>query len=238
MVANGGDVQNAPGFTIFPFVHEGQKHDVLRLGVGPGVLLMHELPGMTIQCLSLGRRIADAGFTVYLPLLVGQPGKRSVMMNWIKLCVSREFMLLSSHGNGPITEWLRALCRRIHAECKGPGIGFISMCLTGGFVLSTMLEPAVLAAVTSQPALPMFPLTESRRRAFTIPEGHLEQASSRRDIELLGLRFSEDKFCPRQRFDALQSSFDGRFTRIDIFSGNGNPHGINARAHRDRKSVV
>ena len=36
---------------------------------------MHELPGMTPPCLKLAARIRDAGFTVYLPLFFGRPGR-------------------------------------------------------------------------------------------------------------------------------------------------------------------
>ncbi|MGQ9869258.1 hypothetical protein [Leptodesmis sp.] len=36
---------------------------------------MHELPGMIPQCVDLGRAIARAGFTVFLPLLFGKPNQ-------------------------------------------------------------------------------------------------------------------------------------------------------------------
>ncbi|MDJ0719934.1 MAG: hypothetical protein QNJ54_37900 [Prochloraceae cyanobacterium] len=43
------------------------KRTVYKKGNGPGVILMHELPGMIPECVDLARRLADANFTVYLP---------------------------------------------------------------------------------------------------------------------------------------------------------------------------
>ena len=39
-----------PGFDHFEFTHDGKTKTVYRRGQGRGVLLMHELPGMTPQC--------------------------------------------------------------------------------------------------------------------------------------------------------------------------------------------
>ena len=40
---------------------------------GPAVLLLHELPGLYKEDIELGRRIAQSGFTVYMPLFFGKP---------------------------------------------------------------------------------------------------------------------------------------------------------------------
>ena len=39
---------------------------------GPGVVLMHEIPGITPQVAALGTRLADAGFSVAMPSLFGE----------------------------------------------------------------------------------------------------------------------------------------------------------------------
>ena len=47
---------------------------------------MHELPGMTPQCINLATRVVDAGFTVFLPLL-----DRDATVCLISVCVSHKF---------------------------------------------------------------------------------------------------------------------------------------------------
>ena len=63
------------GFDPFPFSHAGATRSVYRLGSGPGVVVMHEIPGITPQVAAFARRVADAGFSVALPHLFGTPGK-------------------------------------------------------------------------------------------------------------------------------------------------------------------
>ena len=36
-----------------------------------------------------------------------------------RACISREFHVLESRGSSPVTVWLCALCRQVHAECGG-----------------------------------------------------------------------------------------------------------------------
>lgn len=218
-------------FETYDFTHGRSTRRVLRRGDGPGVVLMHELPGMTPECLRLARRVAAAGFDVHLPLLFGEVGDDAAARNLLKLCVSREFALLAAHGPSPVTDWLRALCRHVHAQRPGRGIGVIGMCLTGGFVLSAMLEPAVLAAVAAEPALPLAAWTDRRRRALGVPADHVVQAARRDGAALVGLRFTGDRLCPRQRFDTLEAAFGDRFLRVEIASEAGNRHGIDAAAH-------
>lgn len=221
------------GYHSFEFPSKGKQRKVFRRGAGPGVMVMHELPGLTPACLALAERIVANGYTVYVPLLFGEPGKSALITNYAKLCVSREFKLLAANGVSPITVWLRDLCRHIYAECGGPGIGVIGMCLTGGFVLSMMLEPSVIASVTSQPSLPLGAWTDARKSALGVPTEELQAAAHRADIgnHLLGLRFGEDRFCPRQRFDTLHAHFGDRFIRVEIPSQAGNSFGISSNAH-------
>ena len=62
-----------PGYQEFTFNAEGYEKSVFRKGRGPRILLMHELPGMVEECVQLGDYIASCGFTVFLPLLFGEP---------------------------------------------------------------------------------------------------------------------------------------------------------------------
>ncbi|MFX4466499.1 hypothetical protein ABTA69_20810, partial [Acinetobacter baumannii] len=66
-----------------------------------------------------------------------------------------EFNVWANGRSSPIVDWLRALARSAHAECGGRGVGALGMCLTGGFALAMMTEPAVVAPVLSQPSMPV-----------------------------------------------------------------------------------
>ena len=49
-----------PGFDRFEFDRGGIKERVYRCGTGPGVIVMHELPGMVPECVALAKAIAAA----------------------------------------------------------------------------------------------------------------------------------------------------------------------------------
>ena len=51
--------------------------------------------------------------------------------------------------------------RQRHGPERGPGVGAVGMCFTGGFALAMMTEPSVVAPVLSQPSLPLFPIPAS-----------------------------------------------------------------------------
>jgi hypothetical protein len=55
---------NIPGFEGTTFRHGGIQHDLFRRGEGRGVIIMHELPGMSPGCIRLAERIFAAGFRV------------------------------------------------------------------------------------------------------------------------------------------------------------------------------
>jgi dienelactone hydrolase len=118
------------------------------------------------------------------------------------LCVRSEFNNLAQGKSSAITVGLRALCRKVHAERGGPGVGAIGMCYTGGFVLAMMVEAALLAPVAAQPSLPLF-----QPEALDVESEKLALAANRTDgMALLGLRFEEDLRCPAARFERLQTS--------------------------------
>ena len=69
-------------------------------------------------------RVADAGMTVFLPVLFGVPGKPVTRgyTAWSLLstiCIRREFNVWSVGKSSPIVAWLSALARKAHAECGG-----------------------------------------------------------------------------------------------------------------------
>ena len=224
------------GFDAFPFRFADAERTVYRRGSGPGVVVMHEIPGITPEVARFGEIVADAGFTVYLPHMFGTPGKAFSMpyvaSQMARACVSREFSVLASGASSPITDWLRALCRKAHEECGGPGVGAIGMCLTGNFALSLMVDEAVMAPVLSQPSLP-FPLTAEKRAALHLSDGNLSVVRERAKggCGVLGLRFTADPMCPPERFERLRRELGDGFEGIEIDSSPGNAHGIARMAH-------
>lgn len=224
------------GFSSFSFEEGGAERDVYTRGSGPGVVVIHEIPGITPAVARFATRVADAGFRVYVPHLLGTPGRPFslpyVMSSMARACVSSEFAVLARRESSPITHWLRALCRRAHAECGGPGVGALGMCLTGNFALALMVDPSVMAPVLSQPSLP-FGLSASHRAAIHLSDADLQVVKQRvkGGCPLLGLRFTHDPLCPRERFDTLRRELGAGFEAIEIDSGPGNPHGIKRLAH-------
>jgi len=225
------------GFRETRFSHDGKERSVYRRGRGPGVLVIHEIPGITPEVAAFARSVADAGFDVALPVLFGTPGRpfsaAYVAGQMIRACVSREFAVLAAHRSSPITDWLRALCRALHAEAGGPGVGAIGMCLTGNFALALMLDPSLLAPVLSQPSLP-FPLGRERRAALHVSPAELAELKRRVREEgacVLGLRFSADPAVPPERFASLRRELGPGFEAIEIDSSPGNPWGIPRTAH-------
>ena len=217
-------------YSNFTFKHLNTQHVVYKTGKGPGILLMHELPGMTKECIKLGSLLAKEGFTIYIPLMFGKPGRAS-KISLIKLCINREFNLFSKNQSSPIVIWMKALGLVIHNECGGPGIGAIGMCLSGNFTLSLMADKHMLVSVTCQPALPMgYTNTSKKSLGVSKEEIHCAKNNSFNN-QLLGLRFSNDKFSPKERFNTLKKEFGEKFDSIEIDSSPKNKHDIPQNAH-------
>ena len=224
------------GFDESSFSHDGETRTVFRRGSGPGVVIMHEIPGITPEVAGFARRVADEGFSAWLPHMFGTPGKPFslgyVASQMARACISREFHVLAKGRSSPITDWLRALCREAHAECGGPGVGAIGMCLTGNFALSLMVDESVMAPVLSQPSLP-FGVSASHRAALHLSDADLAVVKDRvkGGCGVLGMRFSADPMCRGERFDTLRRELGDGFEAIEIDSGKGNPNGIPRMAH-------
>jgi dienelactone hydrolase len=196
---------------------------VYRMGTtGPGVVLMHEIPGMTPDVLRLGKMIAQQGFCVALPSLFGKDGRAPTMLRddeeVLKMCISKEFAVFAANGSSPIVNWLRDLCRDLAAETRAP-VGAVGLCITGGFALSLTVgtDGLVKAPVMSEPALP-FPLL------FTHNHGaiHLSVADAAaiklKPPPCMALRFTHDSLCRAERFAAYRALLGNNLTAIEIKS--------------------
>ncbi len=224
------------GFTESNFTHDDKTRTVFRKGSGPGVVIMHEIPGIIPEVQRFAERVADAGFTAFMPHLFGTPGKKFsntyAVAQMARACISREFSVLASRGSSPICDWLRALCRHVHAEIGGKGVGAIGMCLTGNFALALMVDEAVMAPVLSQPSLP-FGIGKDRRAGLHLSDDDLAVVKKRAaaGVPVIGMRFTGDPLCTKERFDHLRSELGDSFESIEIDSSPGNPHGIKRTAH-------
>ncbi len=225
------------GFDRGEFTFGGQTRALYRAGSGPGVVIMHEVPGLHPTVAEFGRRVADVGFTAVMPDLFGEvmkPVTPGYALSQIaRACISREFHVLASRGSSPITDWLRALCRDVHGELGGPGVGAVGMCLTGNFALSLMVDDCVMAPVLSQPSLP-FPIGAERRRGLHISDDDLAVVKRRVCQEgqcVLGLRFTGDPLVPAERFERLRDELGEGFEAIEIDSSKGNADDIPGTAH-------
>ena len=215
-------MQDVPGFDARVMDFNGESRCVYRAGLGPAVIVMSEIPGITPAVAAFAQRVVDAGHSVYMPLLFGEPMRpvrRGYALRVIfKACISREFRVLAANQSSPVVDWLRALARQAHAECGGRGVGAIGMCFTGNFALAMMLDAPVLAPVLSQPSLP-FALTKSRRDGLHVSAEEIQAAHEKinnHGARILALRFIQDPMCPGERFARLRSEFGSAFEAIEI----------------------
>ena len=195
-------------------------HPTYRKGVGPGVVVVHEVPGITPDVLSFADEAVGRGFTVVLPHLFGDPGAPSstgrILTSIARVCVSREFTKLKAGVASPVTGWLRSLARSLHDELGGPGVGALGMCLTGGFALAMMVDPAVAAPVVAQPSLPA---ALGRTRGGDLGLSPTDREAVRRRVAegcpVLGVRYRADP-ATGTRFDTLTSMLGDGFLTVEL----------------------
>ena len=197
-------------------------------GIGPAVIVMTEMPGISPQVARFARWVRDAGFTVYMPSLFGRdgavPGVEESKAIFQRACVSAEFRAFAGQGSSPVTQWLRALARFAHGECGGPGVGAIGMCFTGNFALTMMLEPSMLAPVLAQPSLPL----DDPAGLEIAPEqlAAVRQRLERENLTVMAYRFDGDRFCKAQRFAAYTEALGNRFVARVLPDSAANREGL------------
>jgi dienelactone hydrolase len=224
------------GFDKESFEADGKRRDLYRIGTGPAVIVISEIPGITPLVADFGRRVAAAGCTAVLPCLFGDPGRPATpgyaLQSIGPACVSREFSAFALKKTSPITVWLRKLAAAEHERCGGPGVGVVGMCFTGGFALAMMVDDVVLAPVLSQPSLP-FPINKKFKADIGISDADLARVKERTATGtcLLGLRFTNDPFCFEERFETLRRELGDAFIAVEIDSAPGNPYGHPKKAH-------
>ena len=216
---------------------DGVSHPTYRRGDGPGVIVIHEIPGITPEVASFGQEVVDAGHTVVMPSLFGTDGAEmtagSTARAMRQVCVSKEFTKLRTGETTPVAGWLRSLARDLHAELGGPGVGALGMCFTGGFALAMMVDPAVVAPVLCQPSAP-FAVSPSRSRDLNLSPADLDIVKGRcaAGQQVLGLRFRKDPAVGK-RFETLTTELGDAFIRVEL---EGKGHST-VTAHRQQEGV-
>lgn len=189
-------------FTEDGFTYQGRTRRTFRIGSGPAVIVMAEMPGISPRVATFARRVADIGCTAVVPHLFGLPGRDPnpdahgalgsagyALSSLVPACISREFAVLATGRTSPVVGWLRALAAAEHERCGGPGVGAVGI----------DISPADLDAV--------------------------KHRCAKGDLEVLGLRFTGDKIVPRGRFEFLRRALGEAFVAIELPNSAANPDG-------------
>lgn len=218
------------GWSHSQFSAAGFSHDVYRKGSGPGVVVVHEIPGITPAVLKFAEEVVAAGFSVAMPLLVGEVGRepdgKYMARSMSKVCVSREFTTMALGKTSPIIAWLRALAKQLHREAGGKGVGAVGMCFSGGFALGMMIDDIMVAPVLAQPSLP-FAFGKARSGDLNLsPDDVLAvQRRAAEGCQVLGLRFTGDRLVGT-RFESLHKLLGDRFVAVEFPSSAKSDHSV------------
>src|SRR5260370_26545454 len=122
------DMFSLKDYSEFDFTFGPWARRVFRRGSGPAVIITHEIPGIHPLVIRFADRVAAVGHTVFLPSLLGEPGKPvsvgyAISSMLAGICIHREFNFWAAGRSSPIVDWLRALARQAHAACGRPGVG-------------------------------------------------------------------------------------------------------------------
>jgi dienelactone hydrolase len=229
------------GWRVGEFTAAGLTRPTYRRGEGPGVIVIHEIPGVTPLVTRFANEVVDRGFTVVMPSLVGTPGKAPsnayAMQQMAKVCIAREFTSFALNQTSPIIAWLRALARNLHQEVGGPGIGAVGMCFSGGFALGMMVDDIMLAPVLSQPSMPL-PIGKARGADLNLSPDDAAAIAERAaaGCQVLGLRFTGDKLVG-DRFASLRELLGDAFIAVELPSSKATDHSV-LTEQRDEQSVA
>ena len=218
------------GWDQSSFTHEGVTHPTWRKGTGPVVIVVHEIPGVTPKVIEFAERVVNQGFTVVMPLLVGEVGRGPsgayIAQSMAKVCISHEFTTMAMHKTSPIISWLRALAHQLHNEVGGIGVGAVGMCFSGGFALGMMVDDIMVAPVLSQPSLP-FAIGGSRAADLNLSESDQARVVERAQAgcQVLGLRYTGDKLVGT-RFATLHELLGESFIAVEFASTSKQDHSV------------
>ncbi len=243
-MATTAPVSGLTGWVKSPFTASGITHDCYEKGSGAGVVLIPEIPGMTPEVLGLAEHLVEKGFTVVVPSPFGIPGRAGTvgytLRTVARICVSAEFRAFALDAHRPITDFLRGVAADLAARTPGRGVGVIGMCFTGGFALAAAVDDSVLASVMAEPSTP-FPVSRARLIDPGMSAEEFDRVAQRANdgtVCAMGLRFSEDRAAPRERFEVIRKRLGDAFEIIELDSSKGNAGGYSTGAHSVLTSEV
>ena len=225
------------GWTRGTHTYDGVSHPTYRRGSGPGVVVIHEIPGITPDVATFAQEVVDAGYTVVMPSLFGTDGAPmtggSTARALRQVCVSKEFTQRRTRETTPVAGWLRSLARELHEELGGLGVGALGMCFTGGFALAMMVDDSVTAPVLCQPSAP-FAVSPGRSRDLNLSPGDLDVVKGRcaAGQQVLGVRYRSDPAVGK-RFATLTAELGDAFIRVEL---DGRGHST-VTTHRQQAAV-
>ncbi|WP_037609929.1 dienelactone hydrolase family protein [Streptacidiphilus rugosus] len=199
---------------------DGITRPTYRQGSGPGVIVVHEIPGITPGVVGFAEKVVARGFTVVLPSLFGRPGGPASVGESLRsiagICVSKEFSLFALGRTTGAAPWLRSLARTLHDELGGPGVGAVGMCFTGGFALAMLADAPIAAPVLAQPASPA-PLGRARAADLGLSPADLTAVKDKvsAGCQVLGLRYDRDP-AVGTRFDSLRRELGDGFIAVEF----------------------
>lgn len=184
------------------------------------IILLHEITGVSPECLDFAGRLSTNGFVVYIPRFFGgvnQPGVAREKWNFVRVsfidCRWRFFW-------GGITSTpyrkISPLIERVHAQHPDRKVGVIGMCLSGSWPVALMQNTNVQIGAVCQPAVPWPAYPGYRRRNLGLSHKDLAPglARIRKDrLTVLGFRFEKDPKSTdeRLRYIAGKIQPEGRF---------------------------
>jgi dienelactone hydrolase len=206
----------APGYEREEFDYAGVRLELWSKGSGPLVFILHEMNGLTRNCLVLGDDIAAQGFSVTIPRFFSAKG--GAFLGYFKACLLRPaFSCYADFDYGKITPWIKALA--LYKSGNG-NFGAIGNCMTGVLPLLMMRSQRCVAPVLCQPAYPLRDaLFDDHGSSLGLSEIDLEFAQSRSErdgVPVLAIRYERDGLCPPQRFAELRRRFEPNFHCLQL----------------------
>jgi carboxymethylenebutenolidase len=178
-------------------------------GPWPGVLILHELFGLTSSVRADARHLAREGYLVMAPNLYTGGMRRYCM----KFFFSRDALANTADAE-PVQEIHELLDRlKGHRDCNGR-LGMIGMCMTGGFVLQMARRDDLDAPVVYH-------------HAFGINGSGLSDQDAAQIGQLVQGHFAAvDRMCPAKKVEALARQLGDRL-EVNVYDGVG--HGLRSQ---------
>ena len=202
-----------PGWERGTFPHAGHRHpffivDRTEREAAPRVLLLHEMPGIDDNLVAYANDLAR-DFRVFVPSIIGRPGKVSPALLAKQICVRREVHILARDGVSRSVGWLRDFAAQHVADDSG-SYGVIGMCFSGNFALALAVDPRVAAAVVAEPASPV------GKRALGLSVTDASSLRAREGLCVQGYRFRDDPASPPGKLQAAQDLLGS--DRMQVFT--------------------